>query len=398
MNFEELKRKLESRLSKKQLAGLVLVSGVVVICLVGLLFSAIFGGDGDVETQPPEIENTDTTPTPMPEPTYFPEIEGNGELMEGDGVYSNTEYANNKVLTYKYNKTDSISVGVDAPDETGSIIINPHASVTDEGHRVAFYVEPSRCFLNYAHFPFEEMDSTTNMPEKNIVVNWVYNEATTGTYHSSDDYGISWVNSYQYDNQDHTGCTLAIRAVDLNESQLIAVCTATIIWNEDSKQYELASLTGNDVSDTGAMSSSDRADLLSRAYDLMLDENFGPNNSYDLTEDDKAELIEFGIVEKVPSTYFQRFISEYGTTAKSSKYAYDDIYAVSFKVGPWGFITMYYSPQASYLSDIEPGNPEEEYIAFDKTPVTSMDLKYFGHDPVGLYTRNPSLYPAGYFN
>ena len=138
--------------------------------------------------------------------------------------------------------------------------------------------------------------------------------------------------------------------------------------------------------------------MLNRAYDLILDENFGPQNSYDLTEDDKDELLETAIVEKVPSTYFQRFISMYGRTAKSSQFRFEDIYAVSFKIGEWGFITMYYSPDAPYIEDIEPGNPDEEYIAFDRTPITSLDLKYFGYDPISLYSKNPKLYPAGYFN
>lgn len=388
--------------------GFILAAAVTLLVVFCLLFIKLNEKkDGPIGTETPPVQSETASPLPSEseplaspsqpfepgyrEPGFDPTMEPiepteeDLENMEKNNEQYNQEarYINNGYYYYDYDQYgDYMSVGVDAGD-SNMIYLNPQAYVYGcPDAKVGFYITATRGNIIMANENWAGVSDGENASHQYFMINWTYDELVPADYQDSQGFGIAWQDNFLEDGQ-YAGADIYIRAIDLsNRYKLLTVAKATIAYDPEANTYRLSGVWNEDVSATGQMSAEDRAELVSRAYDLATNKVYFPNqvvvNKLSALGT-KEEITGQAIVEYLGKTlHFPEFSSASGRPVRSSYYAdwFDDIYAVSLPVREKGFITLYYSADAEPLSE----SPLAPADVVDISPATSLGLNFFGTD------------------
>lgn len=266
-------------------------------------------------------------------------------------------YQNNKVLTYDYGG-GTISLGVNAPDVTKALYLNPSCSIASaSGVRVGFFISASSPGLYYSSREGSAADQGKNKGVANFVLlGETYDTAIPAAYVSSENYGVRWERDPLAE-QDNGETTLYIRAVNLGNGQPLALCRATVVYDENTNSYSLATLTSADVVDTGEMTEEEKDSLVEQAVQFMVAQNIvNPTEGWSAAK-------ESALVEHVPTTYFPWFLGPNGEQLRSydKPYQNGEIWAVNLPLASYN-VTVYFAPYLQAVLGFEhattPGSDE----------------------------------------
>lgn len=321
--------------------------------------SSVSSPTSQAEDADPKRDPAESTPGGTADASDFEDYEDNS-------CYGSTgNYANDKVLVYNYG-SGTISVGVEGLGVQDYIYLNPVCSEAKAapGKQIGFFITASSPRLDFSHFEGGPATSALNAGEANLVLlSQTYDTAAPAGYKSEDDYGARWERDVLELNQDDGGTTLYIRAVNVSNGQLVAMCKAIIAYDKARDTYFLSQLISSDVVDTGEMSMTEKAALVQKAKDFMM----GTGNFTPPDENYWTSAIETAKVEHVPGPYFPQFSDINGQRAKAYDFPYNhcEVWAVNFQF-PSGFITVYFSPRLQTLgldSTSKPGSEDLELTA-----------------------------------
>lgn len=324
--------------------GLAACCFIIILCLRACSTPA---RDSELPTSQPSSSAQDETPgsnqqqVPDPDPGPMSNYT-DGEDNSTWGDENKGHYKNERVLVYNYGG-GTISLGVEAPNETGALYLNPVCSEAspDTLHQVGFYITASSPALYFSHSTGASPSAAENASYANfIMLDETYDTAAPAAYADAENFGVRWENDPLGINTDNGGATLYIRAVNLNSGRLIAMCRATITYDKTRNTYELTDLKSSDVIDTGEMSAEAKADLAKRAVEFMEAQSIvtPPEGSWNSAQENAR-------VEKVPTPYFPWFIGPKGERLKAYEKPYKNctIWAVNLPLIT-GDVTVYFAP------------------------------------------------------
>lgn len=335
------------RLIAKLVVGVVGLAACCLVIILCLRSCSAPASDTQSPTAQPSSGTQNAKPDSSQEPLQSPDPGPMTDYTDGEdnstwGKENSGLYKNDRVLVYNYGN-GTISLGVEAPDETSALYLNPVCSeaATDALHQVGFYITASSPVLYFSHSAGASPSDGINAAYANfIMLGETYDTAAPAAYVDAENYGIRWENDPLGINTDDGGTTLYVRAVNLNSGQLIAMCRATIVHDKENNTYELSSLTSSDVVDTGEMTAEEKADLAKRAVEFMTVQNIvtPPEGSWDKAQANAK-------VEIVPTPYFPWFIGVKGERLKAYEEPYRNctIWAVNLPLVT-GDVTVYFAP------------------------------------------------------
>lgn len=289
-------------------------------------------------------------------------------------------YMNDRILTYDYG-SGTISIGVDLGVQD-YIYLNPSCSEAsaEAGKQVGFFITASSPRLDIGYTEGAAATDTQNAQDSNLVMlGQTYDTAVPAGYKSAENYGVRWERDTMEINEDDGGTTLYIRAVNLSSGELIAMCKATIVYDEATDTHHLDTLTSSDVVDTGEMTQEEKSSLVQDAITFMQ----GTGNFTPPSEVDWANAAAAAKVEHVPEPYFTQFSDTEGQPVRSFDFPYNrcEIWAVNLQF-PSGFITVYFAPYLQTLGMESMTAPGE----------TDIDLRPIGYACLNPFTEDTILW------
>ena len=364
-----------------------LFAGVVVLAALCLMVIFVMRGcspeEGSqvTETSPAysELPVIDGTDAPAPIETEAGGIVDYSDSEDNSAYGSLGNYANDRVLTYNYG-SGSISLGVADLGIQDYLYLNPVCSEAkaEEGRQVGFFITCSSPRLDISGTEGASVREGRNVNAANFVMlDQTYDTAVPAAYEDAENYGVRWEQDVLEVNEDDGGTTLYIRAINLSNGKLLAMCKVTIVYDAFSDTHYLSSLTSSDVVDTGEMSLADKSALVEAAVTFMQ----GTGNFSPPSEESWTAAMETAKVEHVPAPYFTKFSDSNGQQAKAYHYSNCEIWAVNLQF-PTGVITVYFAPQLQiwgFDSATEPGSDD-------------LNLQPLGYACLNPYTKDTILW------
>lgn len=396
--------------------------------LIALLFALAIAAcifvflwlNGGEETNGPDV------PEPSPSAAVAVEPVGGGSGEDGENPGQGTppplmappdepeydinhfaRYLNNKVLTYYFGDGDYISLGVDLGlnPYADAIYLNPYCSRAELGEDVAFYFYTDSTPVTTF---YTDPSDTAYQTVHNFALTTDYNSMKPATYLDSQRCGTVWMDERMSEGG-YGGADLYIRAVGVG-GNILALCKATINYDPINDTYQLMTLEGTDVRETGALDENDRAALLEWTFTRLstglmkgADVESAAANIMVTQEGTfaKEELVATSSVEYLGDrTYFPYVHSlADGKTGRDEFVSdYKDLVAVNLNCG-LGYFTAYFSPDHKVKkvpqkdeTDTDTEQPEEAIPYpenwFNPEPVTSKALYFVGWDAFIGYPKN----------
>lgn len=217
-----------------------------------------------------------------------------------------------------------------------------------------------------------------NSSESNFVIlDRLYDNVIPSTVRSAEDYGVRWCDDKLKDGT-NDGTTIAIRAVNLASGTLVAMCDATIEYDEDSNSYSLTRLASSDVKYNSELDDSSRTNIVNKAAEFAAER---------LHVDVSDFSTDSAIVDKHNGTYFSRFLDEDDSVLYYKDYTTcRDTYAVTLPTNSYGYITVYFAPQTQLIGMTSPTEPGK----------TDLKLKLYGYDAVRPIDAHSIVAPDGF--
>lgn len=380
-----------SRERAKLIVRLLLGIAAIAVCCLLIIFvmrSCSADEDNPEDSSTPSVSEEDASSSlagnssistggenPEDTPSGYVDYEDNSDYD------SLGNYANDRVLTYNYG-SGTISLGVDNLGVQDYIYLNPVCSEASAqaGRQVGFFITASSPRLDISYSEGAAATDPMNAQTANLVMlGQTYDTAAPAGYQSVDNYGVRWERDELEINEDNGGTTLYIRAVNLSSGELIAMCKATIVYDESTDTHHLDTLASSDVVDTGEMTQEEKSALVQDAITFMQGTgNFTPPNEADWTTAASTAK-----VEHVPEPYFTQFSDKDGQQARAFDFPYNrcEIWAVNLQFST-GFITVYFAPYLQTLGMESMTAPGE----------TDIDLRPIGYACLNPFSENTILW------
>ena len=225
----------------KLIIKLILGIAAIAVCCLFIIFVMRACSAGE--------DNPDSSDTPA----ISDEGQGGGSTGVSDNTLSDYadyednsayeslgNYMNDRILTYDYG-SGTISIGVDLGVQD-YIYLNPSCSEAsaEAGKQVGFFITASSPRLDIGYTEGAAATDTQNAQDANLVMlGQTYDTAVPAGYKSAENYGVRWERDTMEINEDDGGTTLYIRAVNLSSGELIAMCKATIVYDEATDTHHL---------------------------------------------------------------------------------------------------------------------------------------------------------------
>ncbi len=203
------------------------------------------------------------------------------------------------------------------------------------------------------------------------------------TYKDKKNFGIAWANDILYDGFQNEGATLYIRVYNLDEMRhLIALCRVNIEYSPERSCYYIESVTGGDVLNTGEVTEEERAELVQRSIDLLLNNAYAPWSKFGYEYEDFSGLGPMStFVEYLgEKTYYNDITAPDKSLIKSNLLimAYDNFVAVTMRPFSGTDFTLYYATFAAGIN-LNKDDPDNT-TGLDMSPIGSLHLVYAGCD------------------
>lgn len=345
---------------------------IALLCLVVMFATKSCRADpSDGPGDSPDIteEEENVIPTETGDSADIQDFESTDRVSNA----STGNYRNNVVLSYDYG-SGTISLGIGETGLSDYIYLNPQCSEaeSDETHQVGFFITSSRVDVEYSSSTGAAPTDRQNIDCANLVLlGQTYDTAVPAAFEDQTAYGVRWKNDHLVDGIINGGTTLYIRAVNLCNGRLLAICQAEIAYDEAAGEYYLASLRDADVLVTGELDEETRDKLVLDAAHFMQD-----TGNFLTDAENWTAAIASAKVEKVPKPYFSRFFDADGQHANPSAYAKCEVWAVNFQFTT-GFITVYFAPKLQLLGMENATAPGS----------TDRDLQPMGYDALNPFTE-----------
>lgn len=343
-------------------------------CLIACMSVGFVGcGDDDENNQQPQKQVQQSV---QEEQTSAPSEKA--EKKEPLKFNEDAVYKNNKTASYDYGD-GTITVGLSNGPDGKAVYLNPHCSEASTTSPIGYYLESSRVNLQYST---ESAGITANVGYNEgktdfVIVDRFYSDVIPANYVDEENYGVRWADDKLKDGK-NDGTTIAIRAVNLNSGELVALCDVVIKYDEENNAYFIESIKSSDVKDNKELDDESRANLVAKAAEFAaerLHEDVGDFNNSG------------AIVDKHDGTYFAKFLDEDDSILYYKDYTTcADTYVVNIPSATYGFVSVYFAPQTQLIGLTSPTEPGK----------TDLKLKLYGYDPVKPYDMNTLVAPDGF--
>lgn len=396
--------------------GLIVVVAVILCTATFLHFRRLHRQEPEPAPAPTVSAEIHTdTPAPSTPPSFIdgPEWQ-QGEPIEDfeDTSFvadSSSGYRNDKRLIYQYNKQgDTVSVGLGTALHADRIYLAPQASITEQGHRVGFYITINGAAPIIYSQEWEPVDSQRNKSYSTFLIDRTYDSLVPAEYTDQENFGAAWTKDILDGSGEHEGCTIKLRVIDLDTRELLTTCSAFIKYDETTGAYCLDSIKGNDVLETRELTAEERTELLEWAYSVVTTEEYGFDGSVRaalLEYNNKQAVFEKSSVEFLgDTTYFNELCDTEKRQTKSARFLRklaranpdgSNIVAVNLYIptkglvqeARAGLVTLYYAPNgvgAFVYAECQTDQADNAVKiippAYDNAPATSKNLFFEGFD------------------
>ena len=324
-----------------------------VIAVMAIIANKLNTGEIDIEQ---EIINIVSTPTPepteTPRPSVIPDTDPGiyyEDTSEMEALPSRGRYKNNKVFTLQLGYGIQLRIGINNAGETNAIYLNPeltHEYGENQSAPYAFLMKADGGEIEYVGTP----GSTDSYPGSQFfyMAGRTYDKLVPSSFVSTDQYGVKWSNT-TYNDTNQTGTSILLHAIrlkslDNDDGFLMGAAKITIVYDELDDAYRIESVGLADVSHTGELLASTREAII---MDAIRFSNDSANNlSVEITEQEYRNKESFIVVEKMNHVWFRKLYNKEGDVVSAGTFAKCDVYAVNIPVMGYGYITVYFAPEA----------------------------------------------------
>jgi len=360
----------------------LIVAGVVIaLCLITLLYvSLTCNGNAEqgITSSTPDPTNTAHVDAVV-EYDFAEDVEKAAVVTEQNGKFNNKN-----VLQYTYNEeNDTISIGVNIGESSDAIYINLQSSAANKDSPVGFYLTTKNGYLFQYRQEHGSTQELLNTGIYNILLGRTYDLGNSSEFKDQSFYGSMWTNDVA------EGTEISVRAINLSEEnygQLLTTFRIIIEYDAATESYSIVDAYNSDVSTTGDLSVAERQRLVEDAVDFV--HNTDRNSRaimFDNVSRDWDISITNAIVEKVPMTYFTKLYDTSGNSLIRGKSINYELFAVSFPLQGFGFVTMYYAPALQIIGLQNPYEPGS----------TDLNLELYGYDAFYPFSQD-TLDSAGF--
>lgn len=302
-------------------------------------------------------------------------------------------YLNNKVLSYTYGPNgETLYAGIDLGADAAQSALYLNITTTDgqNGVNMGYYLYSTPCNVMAQYGEWGEQDGETD-----CMLLRTYDNRKPSTYKNEIECGAYWQDNRVGLEDTITGdADIYIRAIRLGPRKLDAICKLHVAYDKATDTYQMTSLEGTDVRETGYLTEEERTELLEWCYAYSKSKAMlGAGVTDNLTEENKAQAFADSKVEYVKDRTYYPDGKVYGYTGVGKKswefvQANPDLVAVSLDCATSGFVTYYFSPQAEGLASVYGGSSDPSVDPALFEPVTSKGLLYAGYDIITPANEN----------
>lgn len=367
---------------------------LVVIMLAMILAIVVFSARKEAEIAERKAEEAGQTQSSQSEevkPTSPPSEEEVIITEDGDApvrITAQGTYENSSVLSTSTGFSMTLSLGIELPDVTDAIYLNPHFVYEYAGNPDEMYcylLKAERVPLEYANNDPGPAMSTANIGITDFaILGRTYDKVVPAECRNSAQYGVRWRDNSGLGGQEHDGDSIHILVIRISDGTLMGAAKASIVYDKASKSYKLASLENTDVKYTGELTTAQRDQLIQDARAYLLEGN--PKMTFGVNEEELDSQMPFVVVERPGKPYYNKLFDKNGNVIPRGSISNSKVFAVNINYGGIGFYTVYFAPEAqAHGFTVEKLNEDEE-----------LKLVIIGYDafaPITVDTFNSYLYP-----
>lgn len=319
--------------------------------------------------------------------TEIPPSENTAKLSVELGTHT---YSNNGVLQCEVHDGLFMNVGVEAPEDSRMLFINPKCYIEGDEYqsRYGFYVTPENGAISFSGaYQLGSVSSDEfNGINSFVVMNRTLDTLRPAEYISADDFGVEWeMFNPEEPESSQIVDTIRFRIIDLDKGILVGAARAEISYDADAKTYYFSNLYSSDVQYTGEVTAEMR-DYLIKATKAFFSGG-AKEFTVSLPEDRWAEMMDKATVEVTPKTYFKQLYNIRSNAIRSSAINKYELIAVNIPYEGYVVFTAYFTPQYNV------SGPGSKIEWADNIEYRQMLIAYDALCPYSKTTFIDNLYP-----
>ena len=252
----------------------------------------------------------------------------------------------NKVWTCEVGYGRSISIGVDDPNLTDAIYLNPVFNYEFAGNpneKYGFLI--SSTYIPVEYSKVNEIVSGNEIADlagtSFLITSRKPTTVVSATYKNADDFGVSWAKDTLSGGGDFCEEFLNIKVIRLSDNTILGAAIAHINYNNG--HGEIDQFYNADLVSQGKLSDDGRDSLINTAINFICYDNdfytiSSANNSWQIN----PEVV---IVELLRKPVSPQIIDIYGQNVKAGQFVNCDFYTLHIPYNGQGFYTFYFLPE-----------------------------------------------------
>ncbi len=335
---------------KTRYKSIYMIIGFTALVAFTVIMTVLSSRTEDQQSPVPSVDPSQR-PSATPTATMSPPSEKEVIIIE-DGnrplnIRADGRYVNELLPTIETGFGMRLQIGLDQPDVTDAIYINPHFTYDYAGNpneQYGYLLRTERVPLDYADTEAAPADAEKNSVYTDLAIfGRIYDKVVSAVTENSSRYGVRWIDSSAYGGKDHDGDMLHILIIRLSDGTLMGAGRANISYNYAENSYRLENFINCDVRYTRELSDSWRHQIFKEATEFL--ETGNDSFSIGFHEPNWEEAEKYSVVEKTPTVYFSKLFDENGNVISAGRLKNIDIYAVNINWSGYGFFTVYFAPE-----------------------------------------------------